>query len=402
MTDAVVISGIGVVSPLGASLGELTARFCAGESALAPLPGVDGAWGASVREIPLDVVPLDKRTHIGRLDRLCRLFLSAAYLAVDAAQLEIAEAEAERFGLSFGTGLGCVLTNAEYYRKLIEHGAAAASPRLFAYTVSSAAAGEVSIALGIQGANVTAHAGFAAGLAAVGYGCDLIRLGKADVVLAGGADALGPALIDGLRGMGLLKKTTAGPLDAVPFRDLAAGVCPSEGAVVVVLERAERAHRRGAPRHGRIDGYAAGFEPTLTRRSRESIGIRDTMRRALALSGHDAADVDIVMTSAHATAVDETEHDALAAVFAGAPETLLFAPKRAWGECFAADGVLSLALAASLMYSAPPAMADGVALRLDGAPAHAAQTRLASASLAMVHSLCYSGPTVALLLARDE
>jgi len=403
MTAAVVISGFGIVSPLGASLDELTARFCAGTSALAPLPGIDGAWGASIGEIPLDVIPADKRTHIGRLDRLCRLFLSAAYLAVDAAQLAIPAAEADRFGLSFGTGLGCLLTNAEYDLRLIQSGPAAASPRLFAYTVSSAAAGEVSIALGIQGANVTAHAGFAAGLAAVGYGYDLIRLGKADVVLAGGADALGPAFIEGLRDMGVLKR--AGPLDAVPFRDVVPGVFPSEGAVVMVLERAERARRRGAPHYGRIEGYAAGFEPTLTRHQRESTGIRDTMRRALAVSDREAADIDIVMTSAHATAVDAIERDALRAVFAAAGNPLWCAPKRAWGEGFAADGVSSLAVAAALLRGPLPPLAEGVALQPDGRaayPSREAQTRLASSSLAMIHSLCYSGPTVALLLARDE
>src|SRR6185295_702351 len=98
----------------------------------------------------------------------------------------------ERTGLCFGTALGCLLTNAEYYDKIVEQGPSAASPRLFAYTVSSAAAGEVSIALGIHGPNVTQHVGFAAGLGAVGYGFDLIEMDRADVVLAGGADANGP------------------------------------------------------------------------------------------------------------------------------------------------------------------------------------------------------------------
>ncbi|HVO22656.1 MAG TPA: beta-ketoacyl synthase N-terminal-like domain-containing protein, partial [Candidatus Margulisiibacteriota bacterium] len=161
MTDSVVISGIGVISPLGSTLGQIAARFCAGQRALRPLSdmGVDSAFGAPLDEIPVDVIPADKRSRIGRLDRLCRLFLSAAYAAVGAAQLSIDDADADRVALSFGTGLGCLLTNAEYNQKLVEHGPTAASPRLFAYTVSSAAAGEVSIALGIKGANVTSHAG---------------------------------------------------------------------------------------------------------------------------------------------------------------------------------------------------------------------------------------------------
>ena len=311
MTDAVVITGIGVVSPLGRSAGEVARRWCAGERAVGPLDamGVSGVLGAAVADIPLDAIPAEKRTRIGRLDRLCRLFLSAAYLAVDAAGLHLDDANAERVGLSFGTGLGCLLTNAEYNQKLIEHGPPAASPRLFAYTVSSAAAGEVSIALGIKGANVTAHAGLAAGLQAIGYGFDLIRTGKADIVFAGGADALGEALVRGLGDMRLLK-----PYAAPPFGAPVAGVCPAEGAAVVVLERGAHARQRGARVWAHIGGYAAGFEPTLTGRQPEYTGLAATMRRALAHSGHTAGEVGLVMTSAHGTALDAVELAALPSV----------------------------------------------------------------------------------------
>jgi len=360
--------------------------------------GVDGARGAAVVDIPLDIIPADKRAHTGRLDRLCRLFLSAAYLAADAATLRIEQEDSERVGISFGTGLGCLLTNAEYNQKLVAHGPNAASPRLFAYTVSSAAAGEVSIALGIKGPNVTAHAGLAAGLQAIGYGFDLIRAGKADVVLAGGADALGAALVRGLGDMGLLKSRAA-----VPFRDQVAGVCPAEGAAVVVLERAEHARQRGAQMLARIDGYAAGFEPTLTRRARECTGLAETMHRALTLSGHPAGDVGLVMTSAHGTALDRVELAALRNVFAEGRAPLLCAPKAAWGETFGADGALALALATTLL-SKPGALADGVAFDLDGArlQGRQAQPLLQRAQLALVHSLCYAGPTVALVLAHEE
>jgi 3-oxoacyl-[acyl-carrier-protein] synthase II len=359
--------------------------------------GVDGARGATL-EIPLDVIPPDRRPRIGRLDRLCRLFLSAAYLAVDSAALRIDATDDERVGVSFGTGLGCLLTNAEYHQKLVAHGPAAASPRLFAYTVSSAAAGEVSIALGIKGANVTSHAGMAAGLQAIGYGCDLIRMGKADIVLAGGADALGEALVRALADMRLLK---AG--DALPFREPSAGVCPAEGAAVFVLERREGARRRGARASARVDGYAAGFEPSLTQAQRQCTAIAETMQRALALSGHAADEVGLVMSSAHGTGLDAVELAALRTVLGKAHAPLVCAPKSAWGETFGADGALSLALATALL-NAPPAVVDGVGFGLDGAPLHASETaaRLQRAQVALVHSLCYSGPTVALVLAREE
>jgi len=406
-SPAVLITGIGMVSPLGLSPPELAARFTAGECAIRPLGDSPGVYGASVADIPLSMIPDAQRARTGRLDRLCRLFLAAAYLAADSAQLDISGADAERVGLSFGSGLGCLLTNAEYNQKLVEQGPAAASPRLFAYTVSSAAAGEISIALGIKGPNVTMHMGSAAGLGAVGYGYDLIRMGKADVVLAGGADACGAALVHGLHDMRLLKRDSG----ARPFHDRLPGLYPSEAAAVLVLERGDRARRRQARCWGRIDGYAAGFEPTLTRRNRVATGLREAMQRALAASGHAAAAVDFVLTSAHATAVDDTERAALAAVFGpGAPphpsSPLLFAPKAAWGECFAAHGVLSLALAAAWLQAPPHAVAEHLALELDGGSgvraAGDAPARLQHAQLAMVHALCYSGPTVTLLLRRES
>jgi 3-oxoacyl-[acyl-carrier-protein] synthase II len=400
MSAAVVITGLGVVSPLGLSAAELASRFSAGDCAIGPLTGmgVSDAIGATVGELPLDAIPADKRARIGRLDRLCRLFLSAASLAVDASGLSIEDAGAERVGLSFGTGLGCLLTNAEYNRKLVEHGPAAASPRLFAYTVSSAAAGEVSIALGIKGANVTLHAGMAAGLQAIGYGFDLIRMGKADVVLAGGADALGAPLVRGLADLRVLK-----PHAPVPFGGDVPGICPAEGAAVAVLERAERARDRGARVWARIDGYAAGFEPTLTQRHRASTGLAETMQRALALSGHASAEVGLVMTSAQGTALDGVELDAVRQLFPETHAPLLCAPKAAWGETFGADGALSLALATVLL-SARPRLADRVLFDRAGVPLRAAvaQPRLQQAQLALVHALCYSGPTVTLVLAHED
>jgi 3-oxoacyl-[acyl-carrier-protein] synthase II len=401
MTDpAVVITGLGIISPLGLALREVAERFCAGQSALRPLSdlGVEEAVGATVDEIPVDVIPADRRSRIGRLDRLCRLFLSAAYAAVAAAKLSIDDADADRVALSFGTGLGCLLTNAEYNQKMIEHGPAAASPRLFAYTVSSAAAGEASIALGIKGANVTSHAGLAAGLQAIGYGFDLIRMGKAEVVLAGGADALGQALVRGLADMHVLK-----PRAAQPFHAPAAGVCPAEGAAVVVLERRDRARRRGARVLARVDGYAAGFEPTLSRRRRECRAIVETMRRALTLSGRAARDIGLVMASAHATALDAVELAALQTVLADASAPVLCAPKAAWGETFGADGALAVGLATALL-DQPARPADDVVFGLDGAPLQGddAQARLQRAQLALIHALCYSGATVTLVLAREN
>lgn len=359
------VTGIGLLSPLGDGVERLAARVRAQQTAIEPLSDCPDAYGAWIENIPLDLLPLEARARLGRLDRLCRLLLAAAFSAVDSAKLSIDAESAHRVGLAIGTGLGCLLTNAEYNQKLVEHGPAAASPRLFAYTVSSAAAGELSIALGIKGPNLTSHQGIAAGLGAVGYAYDWIRGGKADVVLAGGVDALGPALVAGLRDMGLLKSKRA----AQPYVDVETGIHPAEGAAVLVLENAAHAQRRGAACLAVIKGHASGFEPTLTRRDRRPSALTTTMRQALSRSEVTPADVDLVVGSAHATALDDLERSAIGEAI-GSPT--LLAPKQFWGECFAAHGVLATALAIGLR-----------------------------SQLALIHALCYGGPTVSLVVGRE-
>ncbi|HEX7408933.1 MAG TPA: beta-ketoacyl-[acyl-carrier-protein] synthase family protein, partial [Candidatus Binatia bacterium] len=397
--EPVVITGIGVVSPFGHSVEELVRGFCGAQHA-APLQERDAEL---VTDIPISAVPEDKRARVGRLDRLCRFFLSASYLAVRAAALKIGHpdvgaqhAAPERVGLSFGTGLGCLLTDEEYNRKVVEQGPSAASPRLFAYTVSSAAAGEVSIALGIKGPNVTAHMGFAAGLGALGYGYDLIQMGKADVVLAGGADVMGPALLVALRAMGLLKRRE----QARPFLDAVPGVFPGEAAVVAVLERRDRARQRGAPCWGRIEGYSAGFEPTITRHDRQHTGVTHTLNRAIAVSRLQPRDIGAVMCSAHGTPIDHTERAALVEVFGSTGAPLLLAPKVVVGDCLGASGMLALALAAGAWRHAPR-LHDELSFDLNGKAVTGAEAgvRLASKPLVLVNALCYSGNIVSLVFA---
>jgi len=368
---AVVITGFGVVSPLGHSVEELMRRLATGERAASVAGG-----GVMIDPIPLEAVPVEGRGRIGRLDRVCRLFLAASYLAVRDAALPLPVADAERVGLSFGSGLGCLLSNAEFYAKVVEQGAAAASPRVFAYTVSSAAAGEVSIALGIHGPNATSHMGLAAGLGAIGYGYDLIQLGKADVVLAGGADANGPALVEALRDMRLLKDAQA----ARPFRDAEPGVWPSEGAAVAVLEREDRARARHARTWARIDGYAAGFEPSFTTRAPDSQGVAAVLRRALAVSRRSPAEIAAVVASAHGTPLDACEDAALRDVLAEAAVKRTVTPKEQLGESFGASGAFGVAIAAGIL----------------------AEPRPAAASAVLISSLCYSGSLAAMVVSPAD
>lgn len=400
VVDRTVITGIGLVTPFGSSRRDLAARFAQRDCTLPE--GAGRAW-LEVARIPAEAVPEDRRARLGRMDRLSQFLMTASYLAVEDAGLALGDEDPERIGLSFGTGLGCLLTDAEYNQAIVQGGTGAASPRLFAYTVSSAAAGEVSIALGVKGPNLTVHLGLAAGLGAIGYGADLIEVGKADVVLAAGADVIGPPIIQALRDMDLLKDCA----ETAPFRGARPGIFPAEAAVVLVLEGERRARERGRRMLGRIEGYAAGFEPTLTREERETAGVTATIRRALERSGRRPAEAAAVFTSAHGTALDDTERMAIGEAFGPDAAPLLMAPKTLTGEVFGASGVLALALAAEVLAGQSDGadsadVADGVTFDLRGVPQPGleASRRLAAAPAVLIDALCYTGNVVALVLGR--
>src|SRR5262245_61877144 len=147
-----------------------------------------------------------------------------------------------RLGIVLGTTFGCFLTNAAYQRRFAEGGPSAASPRLFAATVSNAAAGELSIAYRLGGPAVTLTAGGVAGLVAIGHAADLRASGQADALVAGGMDAADVALERFVADGGLAAATPIG-----------------EGAAVLVLERGDVARARGARPLGRIVESRAMF-----------------------------------------------------------------------------------------------------------------------------------------------
>jgi 3-oxoacyl-[acyl-carrier-protein] synthase II len=199
--------------------------------------------------------------------------------------------------------------------------------------VSSAAAGEVSIALGVHGPNATLHMGMAAGAGALGYAADLIRLGRADVILAGGADALDAALVEALRDMRLLKT----PGRSRAFADAIPGVWPSEGAAFAVLESAAHATARGARTVARLCAHAAGFEPTLSARHAVADGLVSVLRPLA------APPPDLVLASAQGTPLDGVEQAAFAA--AGLGDVRVLAPKQSLGDAFGASSAMAAVIA---------------------------------------------------------
>ena len=222
--------------------------------------------------LPAASLPAEWRERVARAERISALTLIAGFEACAQAGLDVERGvRRERDGIALGTAFGCLLTNAEFQRRVAAGGAAAASPRLFAATVSNAAAGELGIALGFAGPGITLTAGGASGTLALGHAAALIESGAANLLLAGGVDAVGAALVSFVAAGGL---EVGAPLE--------------EAAAFLVLEHAEAAHRRGAPVRGLVVGHGAGFESDPQAAS-AGAGLAPAVERALGGARDDVA-----------------------------------------------------------------------------------------------------------------
>jgi 3-oxoacyl-[acyl-carrier-protein] synthase II len=337
----VVVTGAGVVSPLGDSPATLHRALAAGASARKPIELFETS-GIGCHEAG-EIRPFDPQAYVGErnlrpLDRTSRLLVVAAQLALAdsgwaaGGQLRPAGTPggaAAEVGLVVGTTFCSVRTIAEFDRRALRLGPSHASPLDFANSVINAAAGQAAIWHGLRGVNSTLAGGEASGLQAIAQATELVRSGRADAVLAGGAEELCFESFLGYYRAGRL----CGSLDRgaverpVPFDARRNGFSLSEGAALLMLEEASAAAARGAAVRAEVLGWGAAFAAA----SGEA-GMADAVARAvrLALDDAGAAPAEIGCLSASASGsstVDRAEARGVAAALgewaAGLPVTAI-------------------------------------------------------------------------------
>jgi 3-oxoacyl-[acyl-carrier-protein] synthase II len=279
----------------------------------------------------------------------------------------------------------------------------------FANSVINAAAGQTAIWHDLRGINTTLSGGNTGGLVALGYAADLVAGGRAAAILAGGADELCFESFYGFQQAGLLAGSrNGGAPRPVPFDRRRNGFVPGEGAVLLMLERADAAAARGAAPYARVAGHAAAYDPS---RGHDDAAATATLARAVRLALEDAAvepgDVDLLSLSANGSvAGDAREARALAEVFGDRlGEVPACAVKAALGEALGAGGGYQALAAVS-------ALAEG---RLPGVPALDAadealplpslaggERPLAGARVALLTALDFDGGAVAVVLTAAE
>jgi 3-oxoacyl-[acyl-carrier-protein] synthase II len=403
MACEVLITGAGVVSPLGDTPEALHAALVAGRSALArctlfPLAG-DGHDAAAVADF-------DPTRYLGDgnfrpLDRTGQLAAAAAALALGDAGLDAAALATQEVGLVLGTMYGSVRTIAEFDRRGLEAGPLYVKPFDFANSVLNAAAGQTAIWHRLRGPSTTVSTAGASGAQALALGAELIASGRATIALAGGAEELCFESFVSFARAGLLAPTGEPPQ---PFAAHRRGFALGEGAAFLVLESADSARARGARARGRLLGAASCFDPGEAAGDGRAEAVALAATGALAASGVTAADVDAVSVAASGGPQDDAEARGLArALGARAAGVPVSAPKALLGDALGAAGALqATALLVALAAGELPGVPGLAALHdLPLAGASAATTR-APLRIALLDGAGLDGHCCAVLLARAD
>ena len=262
MDARVVVTGVGIVSPLGVGTEETWKECVAGTPGVSPITKFD-CEGFSV-QIAGEVKgfdPLDyaSKKDIKKMDYHIQYALAASTFALDAAGLngEDRPYSADRMGVLIGSGIGGLNMMEIHHRTLLDKGPGKVSPFFIPGLIVNEAAGWVSIKFGLKGPNSATCTACTTGSHAIGDACQIVGRGDADVMIAGGTEGVVCALaVDGFAAMRALSTRNEEPERASrPFDADRNGFILGEGAGVLVLEREETARKRGAPIVAEVVGY---------------------------------------------------------------------------------------------------------------------------------------------------
>ncbi len=345
----VVITGMGVASPVGSDLHAFWDNLTHGRSGIARITlfdttGYDCQIGGEVKNFePANWFKTPKDSK--RADRFAQLGMAAAKLAMEDAGLQGAPGNPERFGVIIGSGIGGLKSLADQHANLITKGPGRISPFMIPMMISNMASGLVSMEFGLQGPNFAPVSACATSAHALGEAWRMIRDGDADAFLAGGSEAaVIPLGVGGFSAMRALSTRNDDPTRASrPFDKGRDGFVMGEGAGVVVLESLEHALQRGARIHGEIIGYGLTADAYhMTSPPENGEGAQRCMRMALAKAGITPEQVDYVNAHGTSTPVgDLCEVRALKAVFGAHAKSLsISSTKSMTGHLLGAAGAV--------------------------------------------------------------
>jgi 3-oxoacyl-[acyl-carrier-protein] synthase II len=318
----VVVTGLGLVTPLGSTVQKNLDALMTGRSGIAPITHFDASAfptriAGEVRDF--DPASFIEKKEIKKMDAFIHFAIGAAQMAMDDAGFAVDPDEAERVGVLIGVGMGGIATIEEYVQAFLEHGLRRVSPFFIPRLIANLAPGQIAIRFGAKGINYAPASACSSGGHAIGEAYRLVRLGFQDAMIAGGAEAaVTPLGVGGFAVMRALSTRNDEPERASrPFDRDRDGFVIAEGAGVLLLESLEQAQARGARIYAEVVGYGANADAYhITSPSPEGAGAARCMQLALEDGGIDPLEVDHI--NAHGTSTpynDATETRAIKGAF---------------------------------------------------------------------------------------
>jgi 3-oxoacyl-[acyl-carrier-protein] synthase II len=305
LSRRVVVTGVGLVSPLGIGTGANWEALCAGRSGIGPITRFEASqFSARIAGEVKDFDPLqfvDKK-DVKKMDVFIQLAIAAAQFAMDDAALKISADTATRTGVFIASGIGGFSTIEREHKALLEGGPRRISPFFIPAAIINLAAGQVSIRFGAKGPNSATCTACSASAHAIGDAFEIIKRNDADVMIAGGSEAaITPMGVGGFAAMRALSTRNDEPQRASrPFDKDRDGFIMGEGAGVIILEELEFATRRGAQIYCELVGYGMSADAYhITAPSEDGDGGVRVMQAALTNAGVQPQQVDYI--NAHGT-----------------------------------------------------------------------------------------------------
>jgi 3-oxoacyl-[acyl-carrier-protein] synthase II len=362
----VVVTGLGVVTPLGCGLNDVWASVCAGRSGVTTIERFDCRdfkvrFGGEIRHFdPLQWISMDSK-DLRRIDRFSQFALVAADEAIRQAGIDFNQGDPYRYGVLVGSGIGGLDEIEEQHSKLFDRGPDRISAFMIPKLIINAASGNISVRWGLRGPNTAVCTACASGTNAVGDAFRLVQMGVADVMVTGGTEAaLTPMGIAGFARMNALSTRNENPAAASrPFDRDRDGFVLSEGAGILVLEDLEFAQRRGVEILAEVVGYGMSADAThLTAPDPNGAGAAYAMRAALKDGGMNPDEIDYINSHGTSTPLgDSAESLAIRHVFGSHADSLaVSSTKSQLGHLLGASGGVESAFCVMSLLSqtAPP------------------------------------------------
>ncbi|MFG0213581.1 beta-ketoacyl-ACP synthase II [Brevibacillus porteri] len=306
--EKVVVTGMGVISPIGNTVNQFWNSLVQGKSGISNIDTFDTARNKTkIAGLVRDFDPVERfgRKEARRMDRFCQFALAAVEEALKDAELRLDEVDRERIGVYVGSGIGGVETLLEQHDVLRERGPERISPTLVPMLISNMAAAMISIKYGLYGPTMSPVTACSIGNTSIGEAFRLIRTGGADIVIAGGSEAavtdISLASFSNATALSTRNDDPAGA--SRPFDSQRDGFVMAEGAGIVILESESHAKKRNARMYVEVIGYGASSDAYhMVATHPEGIGPYRAMKWALQEAGVQTTDVDVI--SAHATSTE--------------------------------------------------------------------------------------------------